>query len=126
MATPHGTVYVIDDDESVRKALEKLLRSEGFAVETFSSVYTFIAGGKKGYRGCILVGSATPSLELLTLYVASNRKKVPVIVLSASDRRSIRREAREPGAASFCSKPVDTQALLDHVLRAIEGEPEEQ
>jgi len=115
------TVYVIDDDESVRTGLEKLLRSERFNVETFPSIYQFLAGDRKEYRACILVDIATRSLELLNLYLLSNRRKVPVIVLSASDDPLTRRAARELGAVSSFSKPVDNQALLDAITSAIEG-----
>ena len=121
MAARRGTVYVIDNDEAVRIGLEKLLRSKGFAVETFSAMYQFILKNRNEHGACILVGIETPSVEVLNLHVAFRQRKIPIIVLSAGDDSFMRQEARDLGAVSFFSKPFDDEALLGAVAAAIEG-----
>ena len=113
---------MVDNDASVRAALPEVLRSAGFNAVAFSSVYQFIGRGTVEDHACILVDIDVPGLEFLNRHLSSSRKR-PLIVLSASDKRSMRRKARELGAVSFFSKPVDDQALVDAIVRAIESHP---
>ncbi len=115
------TVYVIDDDESVRTSLARLLQSGGFKPETFSSVDDFLSEPKRKEDACILVDIRMPGLTGFDLQqkLASNELKIPVIVISASDETLIREHARQLGAVSFFRKPVDDQALFDAILWAI-------
>lgn len=110
-------IYVIDDDESVRKAFKRLLRSVNLDVETFSSAEEFLKGQKPNKNSCIIIDIRMPGLTGFDLQRKLNDQGVgiPVIVISASDDAQIREQARELGAVAFFRKPIDDQALLDAI-----------
>ena len=114
-------VYVIDDDESVRKAFARLLRSANFRAETFASVEEFLRDPKQAGEACILTDILMPDESGFTLQtrLAASGITLPVIVVSASDDASVRERVRELGASAFFRKPVDDQALLDAIWWAI-------
>ena len=123
MAKRQGMVYVIDDDESVRKALKRLLRSVDLNVETFSSAEEFLHGPRQGQDACMLIDIRMPGLTGFDLQqrLLSQGIEIPVIVISASDDVKTREHAKELGAVVFFRKPVDDQALLDAIWWTISG-----
>jgi FixJ family two-component response regulator len=123
MPPMQNKAYVIDDDESVRKAFERLLRSANLEVETFASVEEFFKGEREGENTCIVVDIRMPGLTGFDLQreLTSREIRMPVIVISASDDAQTRENARKLGAAAFFRKPIDDQALLDAILWAISG-----
>jgi len=123
MAKKPNVVYVIDDDESVRRAFGRLLRSVGLDAETFSSAKEFLDSPKHKENACILIDIRMPGSSGFDLQqkLAASDIRIPVIVISASDDAQIRERARELGAVSFFRKPVDDQALLDAIWWAISG-----
>ncbi len=112
-----GMVYVIDDDESVRKALKRLLRSADLDVETFSSAEEFLSNSRESQNACMLIDIRMPGLTGFDLQkrLLSQGARIPVLVISASDDWQTREHARELGAVGFFRKPVDDQALLDAI-----------
>ena len=123
MAKKPGVVYVIDDDESVRKAFARLLRSADLDAETFSSAEEFLKCPSPKRNSCILIDIRMPGSTGFDLQqkLTACDIGVPVIVISASDDAQIRERAKELGAVSFFRKPVDDQALLDAILWATSG-----
>ena len=123
MTKRQGMVYVIDDDESVRKAIGRLLRSVDLDVETFSSAEEFLRNPRQGQNACLIIDIRMPGLTGFDLQqrLLSEGKHIPVIVISASDDVQVREHARELGAQVFFRKPVDDQALLDAIWWAIGG-----
>ena len=128
MAKKASVVYVIDDDESVRSALERLLRSADLHAETFSSADEFLNSPKQKNNACILIDIRMPGSTGFDLQqkLTAFDMRVPVIVISASDDAQIRERARELGAVAFFRKPVDDQALLDAIWWAISGTKRDQ
>ena len=116
-------VYVIDDDESVRRAFARLLRSADVNAETFSSAEEFLNSPKQEKNSCILIDIRMPDSSGFDLQqkLATSDIQIPVIVVSASDDAQIRERARDLGAVAFFRKPVDDQALLDAIWWAISG-----
>jgi len=116
-------IYVIDDDESVRKAFKRLFRSVNFDVETFSSAEEFLQSQKPNKNSCIIIDIKMPGLTGFNLQrkLAAQGIQIPVIVISASDDAQVREQARELGAVAFFRKPIDDQALLDAISWAISG-----
>ncbi len=110
-------IYVVDDDESVRKAFKRLLRSVNIDVETFSSAEEFLKSQKPDKNSCIIIDIRMPGLTGFDLQRKLNDQGIgiPVIVISASDDVRIREQARELGAVAFFRKPIDDQALLDAI-----------
>ena len=123
MARKQTTVYVIDDDQSVRTSMARLLQSANFNAATFGSVNDFFSEPKREDNACILVDIRMPGLTGFDLQqkLAATGAKIPVIVISASDEAPVREHARQLGAVSFFRKPVDDQALLDAILWAVTG-----
>ena len=121
MPPMQSKAYVIDDDESVRKAFERLLRSANLEVETFASAEEFFSGERQGDNACVIVDMRMPGSTGFDLQreLASRGIRMPVIVISASDDAQTREQARELGAVAFFRKPIDDQALLDAVWWAI-------
>ena len=120
-AKRQAMVYVIDDDESVRKALKRLLRSADLDAETFSSAEEFLSDSREGQNACILIDIRMPGLTGFDLQkrLLSQGVRIPVIVISASDDSKTREHARDLRAVGFFRKPVDDQALLDAIWWAL-------
>jgi FixJ family two-component response regulator len=114
-------VFVIDDDPGVLKALERLLRSNGFPVEAYTSPAEFL--DRPSYEGaaCLLLDLRMPGLSGLEVQERLARKNLsmPIVFLSGQgDVPSTARAMRE-GAVDFLVKPVDEPQLLDAVARAL-------
>ncbi len=116
-------IYVIDDDESLRRAFHRLLRSVHFEVETFSSAEEFLKSPKTDKNSCLIVDIRMPGLKGLDLQrkLKAQGSQIPVIVISASDDAQVREQARELGAVAFFRKPIDDQALIDAIDWAVRG-----
>lgn len=110
-------VYLVDDDESVRRALQRLLRSAGFEVKAFSSAEEFLQSENLDVRACIVLDIRMPGLTGFDLQekLASKGIRMPVINVSAFDDAETRERARKLGAVAFFRKPVDGQALIDAI-----------
>lgn len=121
MATKESMVYVIDDDESIRKSFSRLFRSANLNVETFPSPDEFLACSIKPKNACILLDIRMPGKTGFDLQqkLSDAGISLPIIVVSASDEIQVRETARRLGAMSFFRKPVDDQALLDAILWVI-------
>lgn len=117
-------VYVIDDDEPIRKSLSRLLRSAGFNAETFSSPEDFLSDSRQNENSCIIADLRMPGSTGFNLAekIISDGILIPLIVISATSDAQTRQRARDLGAVAFFQKPVDDQALLDAVLWAIVNE----
>jgi two-component system, LuxR family, response regulator FixJ len=116
-------VYVIDDDESVRKSFARLLQSADIECETFSSPEEFLGMARQEKNACIIADIRMPGstgFELAERLITLGMR-IPIIVVSASDEVQVREHARELGAAAFFQKPVDDQALLDAISWALSG-----
>ncbi len=123
MGKEQNMIYVIDDDESLRRAFHRLLRSVHFEVETFSSAEEFLKSPKTDKNSCLIVDIRMPGLKGLDLQrkLKAQGSQIPVIVISASDDAQVREQARELGAVAFFRKPIDDQALIDAIDWAVRG-----
>jgi FixJ family two-component response regulator len=110
-------VYVVDDDEPVRCALSRLLRSANFTVRAYGCARDFLEEVVNGDDACILLDLSMPGLSGTDVQVglAMQGIKLPVIALSALDDPRERERAKAHGALMFLRKPVDDQALLDAI-----------
>jgi FixJ family two-component response regulator len=115
--------YVIDDDQSVRRAFQMLFRSADIDVRTFSSAEEFLETANLVDGSCIVLDVCMPGLSGLDLQkeLALRSNVPPIIVVSARDDTPTQDLARELGATAFFRKPVDDQALLDAISWAIRG-----
>jgi FixJ family two-component response regulator len=119
------TVFVVDDDPSVLRAIARLLRLE-FAVEAFDSPSAFLESLRPDAPGCILLDLALPGvsgLELQERLVASGCKQ-PVVFLSGQGSVRTSVQAMRAGALDFIEKPWENDSLLNTVRRALERDRE--
>ena len=110
-------IYIVDDDDSVRKALGRLFRAEGLNSEAFASGELFLADLPEDAQGCVVMDIRMPGLTGYDIQQRLRKRgqKIPVIALSAQDDEEARQRARDLGAVAFFRKPVDDQALLDSI-----------
>ena len=116
------TVFVIDDDAAVRKAVSRLLRSAGIAVAGFASPSEFLAQYDPDMPGCLVLDLAMPDINGLQLQTTLANKgcTLPIIFLTGHGDVSKSVQAMKHGAFDFFSKPVKEKDLLPAVRAAIE------
>jgi RNA polymerase sigma factor (sigma-70 family) len=113
-------IFVVDDDYSVRRALQRLLMAEGFRVEAFESAEQFLDSGKVGRSACLVVDIEMPGLNGLELQelLASEMIETPIIFLTGHGDIPKTVRAMRVGAIDFLTKPVDDTKLLDTIRQA--------
>ena len=117
----HGSVCVLDDDLSMLKALERLFKSDGFNIETFSQPSAFLSAVEKNSCRVAVLDVWMPEMNGLEVQ-AVLRKDAPetrVIFISGRNDPSMRQSALEAGAFGFLSKPFDDEVLLQLVRTAV-------
>ncbi len=114
-------VFVVDDDQSARRGLARLLRAAGHDVREFASANEFLDALEPEVSGCVLLDLRMPGLsgEELQAELESLRVDLPIIVVTADDDPATRRQAHAMKAAGFFRKPVDGTALLDAIAWAL-------
>jgi FixJ family two-component response regulator len=122
-------VAVVDDEEAVRIALRRLLGSASFRVETFSSGPEFLESLNEHQPDCLVLDLFPPHINGFAVQarLAEMGTRLPTVVTSGHDSDEDRERALNGGAAAYLSKPVDDQALLDAITRAVNqttAEPE--
>ena len=117
MTAKQATVYVIEDDASVRRALERLLRSAGLVVRTFASAAAFLQAGCPTENTCVVADVCMHGMSGIQLQRELQRAGSPhhIIFVTAQDTEETRAEAIQAGGAALFVKPVDDQALLDAI-----------
>jgi FixJ family two-component response regulator len=115
-------VRVVDDDAAVLRSLDRLLRSAGFAVRTFTSPREFLQQDDGGAPGCVVLDVSMPAMDGLQLQQALARsgKSCPVIFITGHGDVPTSVSAMKGGAIDFLLKPFDPQQLLAAVRAAIE------
>jgi FixJ family two-component response regulator len=115
-------VFVVDDDASVRKALERLLKSVGMEVETYETADDFLL--RQPYEGpsCLILDIRMPGLSGLDLQeeLTKANNMLPIIFMTGHGTIPISVRAMKAGAIDFLEKPFEDQALLDLIKHAIE------
>ena len=119
-ATP--TVFVVDDDISVRRSLELLIDSAGWQPETFASAQEFLHHPRPVSPSCLVLDVSLPDLNGLELQkrVAPDRSDMPIIFLSGYGDVPMTVRAMKAGAVEFLTKPFKDDVLLDAIRGAIE------
>ena len=114
------TILIVDDDPSVRKSLQRLIRSAGLKARTFSSAEEFLQTPDRPVADCLIFDVRMPGMDGFELYKAlPERDAAPVIFITAHDDDTHRTRARKVGAFEFLSKPVDDKSLIGTIHRAI-------
>ncbi|MDQ7822290.1 MAG: response regulator [Candidatus Eremiobacteraeota bacterium] len=124
-------VFLVDDDPSVRRAVDRLLRSEGYVAEVFSSAGEFLEKGTWSGPACLVLDVNMPDLSGLDLQHEMNEKgmALPIIFITGFGDIPMTVKAMKGGAADFLTKPFNDEELLEAVRDALEkqnGEHQEQ
>ena len=116
-SSPVPRIYVVDDDESARTGLVRLLRSAGFQVEAFASAQEFLDRTQDDREALLVLDVRMPGIGGLELQkrLAAKSSKLPIIFLTAFEDPRARSEALNSGAIAFLQKPVDEQTLLEAI-----------
>ena len=119
---PTPTVYLVDDDASVRSALTRALNAEGFHVMSWASADAFLADYDPEKAGCLVADVAMPGtdgLQLQSLLTASDRS-LPIVFITGNANVRMSVQAMRAGAVTFLPKPVRLGELLAAVLEAFD------
>jgi FixJ family two-component response regulator len=122
MPYKNATVYVVDDDESVRNAMTRLLKTVGLRVEVFGSARAFLDHDRADVPGCLLLDVRMPGLNGLDLQqeLAAAEVDLPIVFMTAHGDIPMSVRAIKAGAVDFLPKPVNDQELLNTVGQAID------
>lgn len=114
-------VSVIDDDESYRAAVQRLLKSAGLSVQSFESAEAFLSSGQQHETGCLVTDIKMPGMSGLELQSKLNADHcpIPTIFITAHGDERLRLQAMRGGAVTFLVKPFDGEALLEAVRSAL-------
>ncbi len=120
------TIYVVDDDASIRRALKRLLRSTGHHAVAFESAEDFMEFAPEGGEGCLVLDIRLPGMTGLDLHekLSASGAKYAVIFMTAHDNPQWQQRAKKAGAIAYLRKPFDEQLLLDAIQLACRKGPE--
>ncbi len=117
-------VYIVDDDSAVRNALDSLIRSVGFRVQTFASAHDFLRGKLPDAPGCLVLDVRLPGLSGLDLQheLTAADIHIPIIFITGHGDIPMSVRAMKAGAVEFLTKPFREQDLLDAIQQALIGD----
>jgi FixJ family two-component response regulator len=115
-------VAIVEDDQSYRASVQRLLKSEGLWVESFASAEDFLNSGKQRETGCLITDIRMPGMSGLDLQAKLNAENqaIPTIFITAHGDEKMRLQAMRAGAVKFLTKPFDCGNLLEGVRAALE------
>ena len=117
-------VAVVEDDDSYRVAVRRLLKSAGFSVQSFATAEDFLRSGRQHETGCLISDIRMPGMSGLDLQARLNADHclIPTIFITAHGDEDMRLQAMRGGAVKFMAKPFDGESLLESVRAAFENE----
>ncbi len=121
MSAPRGTVYIVDDDPSMRKALGRLCQSHEFAVKTFASAREFLDHGAPDSPACLVLDVRLPGLSGLDLQaeLAASHIRTPIVFITGHGDIPMSVQAMKAGAVDFLTKPFTHKSLITVVRDAL-------
>jgi len=117
-------VALVEDDESYRVALQRLLKSAGFQMRSFASAVDFLDSGQQHETACLIADIRMPGMSGLDLQAKLNADHcpIPIIFITAHGDEQMRLQAMRGGAVKFLGKPFDCAILLESVRVALGNE----
>jgi FixJ family two-component response regulator len=118
----NAVIAVVDDDPSVRRGLQRLIRSLGWEAEAFASAQDFLASAQAASSSCLVLDLQLPGLSGLDLQkrMAEIGLEIPIIFLTGHGNIPASVQAMKAGAIEFLTKPVDEHDLVRAIQEAIE------
>jgi FixJ family two-component response regulator len=120
------TIFIVDDDPSVRKGLTRLIRASGLNVDAYASAREFLDSGNLDKPGCIILDVQMPGMTGPELQeeLGKTSNGLPIIFLSAHGDVPITASTMKKGAVDFLTKPVDGPKLLEAIRISLEKDVE--
>jgi FixJ family two-component response regulator len=117
-------ISIIDDDDSVREAMQRLVRSLGYASVTFASAEEYLLSGRLRDTSCVITDVKMPGMSGVEMQnrLIANGDLTPVIFVTAFPEENIRKRVLESGASGFFSKPFDENCLISCLEKALESD----
>ena len=121
MPGPDLLIAIVDDEDCVRKALERLLRSAGFKITCFRSGEEFLESLKICQPDCTILDLHLPGLSGLEVqqYLSRNRIDLPCVIMTGRDEAGTKEQVLASGANGYLTKPFDQRALLEIICAAV-------
>ena len=118
-------VAILDDDDSVRGALQGLLKAVDLPAQAFASAEEFLQSGQQHLIACLIADIRMPGMSGLELQAQLNAEhcRIPIIFITAHGDTKMRMQALRAGAVEFLTKPFNDEALLESVRTALELSP---
>jgi FixJ family two-component response regulator len=115
-------VAIVDDDDSMRSALQGLLKAVGLPAQAFASGEEFLKSGQLREIACLIADIRMPGLSGLELQAKLNAEhyRIPTVFITAHGDANLRMQALRAGAVEFLAKPFDDEALLESVRGALQ------
>lgn len=122
MRRTDAIIFIVDDDLSIRKALERLLKSMGFRVKTFGSGQDFLAHNQLDTCDCLILDVRMPDMNGFDLWkqLVCSGFTVPTIFMTAYEDIREREWAIKAGAVEYLQKPLDEKSLVNAIHSALE------
>jgi FixJ family two-component response regulator len=110
-------ISIIDDNDSVRESLQRLMRSVGFAVNVFTSAEEFLISDRFRKTDCLILDVRLPGMDGLELqrHLAATHSEIPIIFITAYEDDEVRARALNTGAVAYFLKPFDDEDLLNAI-----------
>ena len=117
---------IVDDEESVRRAMGRLIRSAGIDVETFPSGAEFLQSLESHAPDCVVLDLHMPGINGFEVQarLREAKSRLPIVVITGHDTDETRQRVTKAGVAAYLLKPVDEKILLDTISAAVAGDSE--
>lgn len=113
-------IHLVDDEEAIRKSVSFMLRTSGYAIQSYASGVDFLKRARAAEIGCVLLDVRMPDMDGLQVQAAMAERGInmPVVVLTGHGDVSIAVQAMKAGAVDFLEKPFEKALLLDAISRS--------
>ena len=117
-------ISIVDDDESIREAIQSLLRSVGFRAKTFASAEQFLQSDQIENTACLILDVRMPGMSGLELQrrLMATQCRIPIVFVTAHGDEEARSRALQEGAVEFLLKPFSEEALLNAIQVALHAQ----
>ena len=116
------TIFIVDDDTSVLKALKRLIMSAGFNVREYSSAHSFLNCGYEKQAGVLILDVQMPEMSGIEVQqkVVDSGSKMPIIFITAHENEDIKKAALQAGAVAFFQKPIEQNTIIRAIFTELE------
>jgi FixJ family two-component response regulator len=115
-------VAIVDDDKSIRRATQDLLKAAGYSTATFADAESFLGSASRARAACLVADMRMPRMTGLDLYqqLIASGADIPTVIITAHPEELTQARAREAGITCYLSKPFTPDELLECVREALE------